>query len=192
MSARVALPVPIITSWDSPCPSPPQCTGRKRRSLGLRHRFSAEEDRLLRELVAALGTQSWKEVAARMGGRSSRQCRERYKNYLSDSARNGPWSAEEEALLEEKYNKYGPRWSMIAGFFDSRSDANVKNHWTNIVTRRRREQLALAKKFEGGAEEADEAEDSLLALDDEMRRFDDGINNMQDMDFELGDDFFDF
>lgn len=142
-----------------------------------------------------LGTKNWKDVASKMENRSSKQCRERFKNYLADTAKNGPWSLEEEALLEEKYNKYGPRWSMIAGFFNSRSDANVKNHWTKIVTRRKRERLALAKKIEAsndGGNQLDDGIDPFFAFDDEMKKFDSGFNGSQDINYELGDDLFGF
>lgn len=115
--------------------------GRKRIPLGLRHKFTKEEDQKLKQIVAELGENAWPKVAARMGNRTSRQCRERYKNYLADSAKNEPWTPEEEELLEAKFNKYGPRWSLIATFFETRSDANVKNHWTHIVTLRKREKM---------------------------------------------------
>ena len=84
---------------------------------------------------------------------------------------------------------------MIAGFFNSRSDANVKNHWTKIVTRRKRERLALAKKIEAsndGGNQLDDGIDPFFAFDDEMKKFDSGFNGSQDINYELGDDLFGF
>ena len=94
--------------------------------------FSIEEDAKLRFLVLQYGTSDFKKIASMMPGRSTRQVRERYKNYLSPEINNGPWSRDEDNLLRQKYNELGPKWSKIAEFFPSRSDINVKNRWTSI------------------------------------------------------------
>lgn len=94
--------------------------------------FSIEEDAKLRFLVSQYGNKDFKKIASFMPGRTPRQVRERYKNYLSPEVNNGPWSREEDALLCKKYMELGPKWSKIADFFPSRSDINVKNRWTSI------------------------------------------------------------
>ena len=99
---------------------------------GRRQLFSYEEDEQLKRLVEKFGDKDWKFIAKRMPGRSTRQCRERYKNYLSPEIKNGPWTKEEDDLLKEKYSEYGPRWSVISKFFKSRSDVNVKNRWSAL------------------------------------------------------------
>ena len=100
--------------------------------IGVRQMFSPQEDDLLRELVREFGDQQWKLIAQRMPNRTTRQCRERYKNYLAPEIKNGPWTADEDQLLKEKYEELGPKWSTIATFFTSRSDVNIKNRWTSI------------------------------------------------------------
>ncbi|KAK8863959.1 hypothetical protein M9Y10_011653 [Tritrichomonas musculus] len=94
--------------------------------------FSIEEDAKLRFLVSQYGNKDFKKIATFMPGRTPRQVRERYKNYLSPEVNNGPWSRDEDALLCQKYMELGPKWSKIADFFPSRSDINVKNRWTSI------------------------------------------------------------
>lgn len=94
--------------------------------------FSIEEDAKLRFLVSQYGSKDFKKIASYMPGRTPRQVRERYKNYLSPEVNNGPWSREEDALLCQKFMELGPKWSKIADFFPSRSDINVKNRWTSI------------------------------------------------------------
>ncbi|OHS95983.1 hypothetical protein TRFO_37846 [Tritrichomonas foetus] len=94
--------------------------------------FSIEEDAKLRFLVQQYGSKDFKKIASFMPGRTPRQVRERYKNYLSPEINNGPWSRDEDALLRQKYAELGPKWSKIADFFPSRSDINVKNRWTSI------------------------------------------------------------
>ena len=49
-----------------------------------------------------------------MGGRTYKQCRERYTNYLKEGLNCGPWTEEEEAVLLEMHSKFGNRWAEIA------------------------------------------------------------------------------
>jgi len=128
-----------IHSWSWPVPD--------KGNSSQRHKFSKAEDELLRKLVEKYGETNWTVVAAHMKTRTPRQCRERFKNYLSTKIRNDPWTIEEETLLEEKVKELGPRWAKIALFFESRSDVNVKNHWTALLNRQMREkQCALLKE----------------------------------------------
>lgn len=132
-----------------------------RGNTSLRHKFTKAEDDLLKQLVAKFGEANWMAVASHMKTRTPRQCRERYKNYLSDKIKNGPWTHEEEVLLQEKVKELGPKWAKIALFFESRSDVNVKNHWTALVNRQIRENLSMknnAAQNQAKAEEQKEEE----------------------------------
>ena len=111
-----------------------------------RHKFSKEEDELLKKLVDKHGETNWMTIASHMKTRSPRQCRERYRNYLSSNLINGPWTFEEEQLLEEKVREFGQKWSKITPFFESRSDVNLKNHWTALINRQSREQQSILIK----------------------------------------------
>jgi hypothetical protein len=99
----------------------------------LRQKFSPEEDQQLRDLVTLLGENSWTEVAAQLGTRTSRQCRERFRNYLSPQIRNDPWTPIEDVLLREKFEIFGAKWSAIVAFFPTRSEVNLKNRWAQIT-----------------------------------------------------------
>jgi hypothetical protein len=48
-----------------------------------RHKFTPEEDKVLRNLVAQFGKSDWAAIAQRLENRTPRQCRERWKHYLS-------------------------------------------------------------------------------------------------------------
>jgi hypothetical protein len=74
-------------------------------------------------------------VAAHLGTRSARQCRERFRNYLSPNLRNSQWTEEEDRLLAEKVIELGAKWAMIVAFFPSRSEINLKNRWTQLINR---------------------------------------------------------
>jgi hypothetical protein len=94
--------------------------------------FTTDEDDRLRELVEKYGTHDWARVATKIRKRDARQCRERWVNYLAPSVINGPWTIEEEELLAEKVAEFGRRWQRVAGFFEGRTDINVKNHWNHL------------------------------------------------------------
>jgi hypothetical protein len=94
-----------------------------------REKFLPNEDAELRRLVGIYGTSSWETVARELGNRSVRQCRERWKHYLSGERSKAPWAPEEDRLLYEKMQMIGPKWTRLAAFFPGRTDIDVKAHW---------------------------------------------------------------
>lgn len=80
-------------------------------------------------VVQALDRIDWDFVAAQLPGRSSRQCRERWVNYLSPYIRHDPWNEKEDRELVEKVNEVGHSWSTIGKCFNGRSENDVKNRW---------------------------------------------------------------
>jgi hypothetical protein len=109
---------------NSSSPNPPQ-----------RRNFSKQEDEALRELVRLHGDKDWRKIAANFPGRSLRQCRDRYKNYLSGTSPSLPWTFQEERLLIEKFREFGFNWVKVATAFPNRDNSDVRNRWTTIVTR---------------------------------------------------------
>jgi hypothetical protein len=103
-----------------------------------RQMFSAEEDKHLRELVAQYGERDWKQIVRNLPNRTARQCRERYKNYLSPELTTDPWTEAEDDLLRQKYVEFGPKWAKIARSFKGRSDVSLKNRWASINIRAQR------------------------------------------------------
>ena len=83
----------------------------------------------LGNLVNSLGTEHWEIIAQYLAGRSPRACRERWKLFLHPGITNGPWSHEEDNLLIQLVNNYGPKWKKISVFFKGRSECNIKNRW---------------------------------------------------------------
>jgi hypothetical protein len=102
-------------------------------------RFQATEDAQLSALVAQFGTHSWQIVASRMPGRSARQCRDRWKEHLSDSNSSLPWTPEEDAHLIERIGTLGPLWTRLASSFANRTPQAVKRRWAYLFTHRRDE-----------------------------------------------------
>jgi hypothetical protein len=115
-------------------------------------KFSVDEDTKLRSLVARFGTSEWSRIAREITGRSARQCRERWQNYLRPDINNAAWTKEEEDLLVAKYSEYGPCWRVIASFFHSRTDINVKNYWNRRQRRLQTQSLHESQEVPDGSE----------------------------------------
>lgn len=99
-----------------------------------RNRFTHDEDEHLKRLVSLHNPPNWNEIAKYMRNRSPRQCRERYNNYLRPDLINGVWTEEEDILLNQLFEKHGPKWSLISQSFNGRSAVNIKNHHSSIVS----------------------------------------------------------
>lgn len=90
---------------------------------------------MLVNLVNELGTRDWDSIASRMPNRNSRQCKERYQNYLSPNLCHEPWTPEEDMLLEQKLKEIGSKWVTISKFFKNRTDTMLKNRWLVLSKR---------------------------------------------------------
>lgn len=88
-----------------------------------------EEDENLLHLIDELGSSDWKEIGFKMESRSGKQCRERYFNHLKEGINKHPWTNEEDKIICDKYDEFGPRWSAIAKYVSGRPDNAVKNRW---------------------------------------------------------------
>lgn len=97
-----------------------------------RKKFTPEEDKLLTKLINKYGTDNWFKISKQMKGRKSRQCRDRWLFYLNPDINNGEWKAEEDELLQKKYEELGPCWKKIATFLTGRTEISVKNRWNKI------------------------------------------------------------
>ncbi|GAA6001378.1 hypothetical protein JCM10207_006634 [Rhodosporidiobolus poonsookiae] len=125
------------------------------RPLIKRGKWSTSEDDALRSAVAELlvdtgykgrekgkpkdkegGT--WKEIAARVSGRTDAQCRERWQNILDPKLLdNKVWTEEEEALIVRMRDEEKLSWAEIAhkGFDDRRTDNNCMRRYADIKKR---------------------------------------------------------
>lgn len=101
-------------------------------------KFTKEDDRLLMELVNGMDPVDWAVVASKMRNRNSRQCRERWQNYLNPSLVQSEWSPEDDGLILQKYNELGHRWNAISRFFKGRSGNSIRNRFMMIQRRNKR------------------------------------------------------
>lgn len=94
--------------------------------------FTKKEDTLLVKLVKQYGESNWQKVSSFMNNRTVRQCRERWQNSLSPRVLKTDWTMEEDQLLLQKYNLYGPHWKLIEPFFFGRTSYSLRNRFRSI------------------------------------------------------------
>jgi hypothetical protein len=100
-----------------------------RTSSPFRWKFTDKEDAVLRQVVTTLGPTDWAAIAMYLPGRNARQCRERWKHYLSSTETDKPWTPQEERQLFDKVSEIGPKWTRVAASLGNRTDIEVKVHW---------------------------------------------------------------
>lgn len=103
--------------------NPQNATSKQRR------KFTPLEDETLRRLVFEFGSYNWGKISELMPGRSAKQCRDRYCNYLSAPHSNYPWRPEEDEILLSLLPLLGPKWVEISRHIPGRSGNNTKNRW---------------------------------------------------------------
>ena len=111
-----------------------------------RNKFTMTEDKLLKELVERYGTNSWGKIAEIIPNRNSRQCHDRWVNYLSPNINKNPWTEEEEMLLLSTIEQIGLHWVKIAKKLPGRTDIQIKNRW-NVIKRRRAADLKTIMQY---------------------------------------------
>jgi hypothetical protein len=112
------------------------------KSQARKSKFSPDEDTQLAELVAIHGDEDWITISCLMTGRNARQCRERWRHYLSPAVSLTPFSPEEDALLLEKYTEMGAKWKSMAVHFPGRTDIMLKNRWLLLDRHQKRAERA--------------------------------------------------
>lgn len=100
--------------------------------------WSADEDENMKKAVDLYGT-DWKKVSEMVVGRTSKQCRDRYKLKLDPSINHGPWTPEEDDLLVKLQEQLGNQWTKIAKQMPGRTENSVKSRFASLERSRNRE-----------------------------------------------------
>lgn len=108
-------------------------------------KFSALEDFLLTNIVNTFGPKNWNLIASLMPNKTSRQCRDRYKNYLAPGYIYSNWTEEEDIILAKKYKEFGPKWSKIQKFLPNRTSNSIKNRFNYSVGKKNKIQNEIKK-----------------------------------------------
>ena len=107
-----------------------------------------EEDNILKKWVEENGPRHWGKCGNIIKQRKGKQCRERWKNSLSDGIRKGEWTAEENLLVLKLYEKF-KSYKKMATVFPGRTENSLKNRFfiqlRKIAIKNKKEKVSQIK-----------------------------------------------
>ncbi|KAI9826485.1 MAG: hypothetical protein M1819_007334 [Sarea resinae] len=111
-----------------------------------RRPWTDAEDVTLKRLVAQYGDKRgrqgrWEDITKSIPGRTKKDCRKRWFHSIDPSVRKGRWTAEEDKLLLENYDQFGPAWKQIALAIPGRKDDQCSKRYGEILDPSARDRL---------------------------------------------------
>uniref|UniRef100_A0A7S0MMI0 Uncharacterized protein n=1 Tax=Cryptomonas curvata TaxID=233186 RepID=A0A7S0MMI0_9CRYP len=104
-----------------------------------------EEDQELLNVVHHSKRRDWQVIAQQLhGGRTGKQCRQRFNYHLQHDFKTGGWTREEDQIIFDEQSRLGNCWSRIARLLPGRSDNAVKNRWYCALMQRRSRRGSLS------------------------------------------------
>jgi hypothetical protein len=100
--------------------------------FSFKSKFTQEEDNYLIQLVQQFGTRNWKLISEKIKIKNSRQCQDRWNNFLDPKINKMEWSEEEDQQLLQKVKEIGNKWMKISKCFNHRTDIQCKNRFNKL------------------------------------------------------------
>jgi hypothetical protein len=102
-------------------------------------KWTADEDKILRDAVPAQGRKDWVAISAKVPGRTRQQCHYRWRDTLDSNidpttARVGKWTADEGKMLKDAVRAHGAKnWKEIAALVPGRTRIQCHNRWRDTL-----------------------------------------------------------
>ena len=114
-----------------------------------RNAWNRNEDAALEKAVCEMG-QNWTLVAKAITGKTNKQCRDRFKNYVNPALNKSPYTEAEDAFIMASANS-GHGWANISDSLDGRTDAHVKLRFHQLSRASKASKTTKASKKESAA-----------------------------------------
>ncbi|GBG25594.1 Transcription factor MYB3R-5 [Hondaea fermentalgiana] len=101
--------------------------------------WTPEEDSHLLELIKEDPTMHWGNIAAKIKGRTAKQCRERWGLNLDPNINHSKFTPEEDDLLMRLHEQMGSKWAEIKCQFERRTENAVKTRFKSLMRARARQ-----------------------------------------------------
>ena len=117
--------------------TPLQCFSRyKRIKPGInKGTWKKDEDKLIISLIEKYG-KSWSKISKIIQTRNGKQIRDRYTNVLAPNINKNKFSEDEDNLLIQLYQEFGPQWSKIHTYFKNRTTDMIKNRFHSSLKKK--------------------------------------------------------
>ncbi|KAI0139545.1 hypothetical protein F4776DRAFT_662498 [Hypoxylon sp. NC0597] len=107
-------------------------------------RWTEEEDKVLHDETqkqyywpdaAAVGkiVKDWNRIAAKLPGRTNKDCRKRWVNKVCGSLKKGAWNEDEDERLLSGIVKHGQKWALVANQVGFRSPDQCAKRWQSNI-----------------------------------------------------------
>lgn len=114
-----------------------QCRQRWQKAIKpglLKGKWSPSEDEILKHLVS-LNLGNWAEVALKLPGRTSKQCRERWCHHLSPNVNKSKFTDIEDKMIVELHKINGNKWAKIAADMKTgRTENMVRSRFKKVTS----------------------------------------------------------
>lgn len=104
-----------------------------------KNKFTEVEDNIIKQFVQNYGAHTWGRVIPLLPGRTPRQVRERYVNYLSPNVNLNEWTKDEDELILKLVAQFGKKWAYISRSFNQRTDVSIKNRYFLLKRKEQKE-----------------------------------------------------
>jgi myb proto-oncogene protein len=100
-----------------------------------RNLFSDIEDQKLYLIKIQNPNLDWGNIAQHLGGRTAKQCKERWINKLDPYIKKGNWTQEEDELINKYVSEIGTKWRKISKMINGRCENDIKNRWYSYLSK---------------------------------------------------------
>lgn len=94
--------------------------------------WAKEEDEILIKLALLYKQKSWTKISKEFSDKSPAQCRARFKRIRPGIVK-GPWSKQEDNMINSLVEKYGKNWALISRFMKTRNGKQIRDRFLNYL-----------------------------------------------------------